>query len=252
MLRKPLLPTEIAPEWRAYYDFARQERRGEGARQASRIIVHCPQCEQERWQRISNIRSHGHRPHCPDCTFRRPLTPDEVDSQWHKYFDFAHQEARRVGGRMHLHIKVTCPDCQRARWSLVTLYRQDDVHTPRCQGCATSYQIAQAPPSRHDDRGYVTLLMSRLSATNAQLARSMTGSDSRIYEHRLVMARHLGRPLHKDEIVHHLNGTRDDNRLENLRLLKKKQHHPGHGDNYYQKWQEALSRIAELEAQLGA
>jgi len=45
-----------------------------------------------------------------------------------------------------------------------------------------------------------------------------------VYEHRHVMSVNLGRPLTNSEVVHHIDGDRKNNNLQNLELMSKTAH----------------------------
>lgn len=70
------------------------------------------------------------------------------------------------------------------------------------------------------------------------------GTGGYVMEHRLVMEKELGRYLETQEIVHHKNGNRQDNRPENLEVTTKKEHYKEHFD--------AVKKVGGLEEKLAA
>lgn len=95
-------------------------------------------------------------------------------------------------------------------------------------------------------RGYVYLLLPKKHKFYC-----MVRQNGYILEHRLVMAEHLNRALKADEIVHHINGNKADNRLENLEILSRSVHANLHKKGFEQGYRDGQNaRILELEKQV--
>lgn len=53
-----------------------------------------------------------------------------------------------------------------------------------------------------------------------------------VLEHHYVMSQHIGRGIAPDEVVHHINGIKTDNRIENLQLMSKSEHSKLHSAEF--------------------
>src|ERR671923_1279770 len=102
--------------------------------------------------------------------------------------------------------------------------------TLQCIQCGSSFHV---PPFRIKENARFCSLpcwyaRRRVGSLNAGGYRRLTINGKNILEHRWIMEQHLGRKLLRSEHVHHLNGDKLDNRLENLVVMSHAEHNREH------------------------
>lgn len=144
-------------------------------------------------------------------------------------------KSKRQAGRNF--IWHACEVCGKERWVMVT---KGKPHNIKCLSCAKKgYHTTEATKAKlsqcnkrekhpcwkggrvGNGEGYILI---KLEPDN--FFYPMAGKSGYAFEHRLVVAKALGRCLHPWEIVHHKEGyARDDNRYpQTLQLVQEMQH----------------------------
>lgn len=156
---------------------------------------------------------------------------------------------------VHKTTVILCPDCQKERH--IQIGKVNDVgFTGLCTTCNAKrthklmkQRTLSERPRVKNKQGYSFV---RLPENHWCKAMATQGQQhGSIQEHRLVMAEYLGRLLAPKEIVHHINGIKDDNRIANLTLVTKGNHPTSYASGYQQGIKDALViRDKELEKQI--
>lgn len=164
-------------------------------------------------------------------------------------------------GREVTCVAVTCPSCRQRRYArpgAVSSKIRQGRFTGLCLPCspnARKREWTRLGPGRKLDpvKGYVRLSLEAVAPEDYWLFLAMRRASPTVTEHRMVMAKKVGRPLTSDELVDHMDGDKTNNDPSNLRLYRRGRNEPGDipgFGTFYHEWQLAETEIRRLRERL--
>ena len=212
----------------------------------NKMVTICKMCGKEFDYRINNYgkRNHYKRKYCTlECYWEaiRKYPKGERPPQRHKG-------------------ELTCPICKktRIRWLV-----KKDEKIRVCFKCAHKARGGRVKGKDHPcwsggkhmtNQGYPVVYIPRNHKFASMVSFGNNKQGAYMFEHRYVMAMHLNRILYPREVIHHINGDKTDNRVENLILVDTNNHPKSYSDAYedgYKKgYNDAMTELTlnEFEA----
>jgi hypothetical protein len=138
--------------------------------------------------------------------------------KWKKY---GNPEYIKDLGRPKSGINFVCKECGNTFYRSPSEIEKAKKHNSECKFCSKKcgYDHSRGKQKK------IVPLEEREWKHNRKGYLSTTVRGKTVLQHRWIIEKHLGRKLKKIEIIHHLNGIKDDNRIENLAVCTNTTHH---------------------------
>jgi hypothetical protein len=179
----------------------------------------CPQCKKQRW-----VRPDKYDTICIECSRKKRMIVVDGYEVLSKDDYFKRFGIKRTSSMIY----YPCSKCGEYHWMARADLKRKSA-TGMCRKCFNEFMSITRGDARWNWKnftrrktgdGYIEIRVPRDDPFF-----SMANNGQLIREHRYIMAQHIGRPLGRWEIVHHVNCVKHDNRIENLRLVTLKNHH---------------------------